>query len=320
MGGDDLAGVQRFVARAVREGDPSPDTVGTAGRLLRPSPRGLAPHERLDIYREQYWLRHLANLDEDYPTLTWVLGGRDAFHTLARAYLEAHPPRTWDLQRLGADLPAFLEARAALDRTGATLDTTGASRDATHAALDRTGAALDGARAAHDATRAALDALALDAARLDWAFMAAFDAPDSPPFDPRVLASTPEDAWPGARIDLHASLRTLALGHPVHDLRFALLTGAEATRPLAVGTCVVVYRDAAHALRSVAVDAGALALLDALRAGTPLGEACEAAARAGGEDPLDVGARLGGWFQQWTASGWIRGVRASTESSAPSGA
>jgi hypothetical protein len=249
-----------------------------ADRLLRPSHRGLAPHERLEIYREQYWLRHLSNLDEDFPTLTWVLGGRDAFHTLATAYLQAHPPRSWDLQRLGADLPPFL------------------------------------------ATRAPVEPLALDAARLDWAFMEAFDAPDSPPFDPRVLASTPEDAWPGARIDLHASLRTLASGHPVHDLRFAVLTGAVPVRPAPVATCIAVHRDAAHALRSVAVEPGALALLDALRAGTPLGDACEAAAHACGEDSLDVGAKLGGWFQQWTASGWIRGVRVATETSAPSGA
>ncbi|HEY6460418.1 MAG TPA: hypothetical protein VIY73_09710, partial [Polyangiaceae bacterium] len=199
------------------------------------------------------------------------------------------------------------------DTTHAAVDPTNAPHDGTRAAVDPMGAALD-------TTRDALDPLALDAARLDWAFMEAFDAPDSPPFDPRVLASTPEDAWPGARIDLHASLRTLALGHPVHDLRLAVLTGASPARPPAVATCIVVYRDAAHALRSVAVEPGALALLDALRAGTPLGDACEAAARAGGEDSLDVGARLGGWFQQWTASGWIRGVRTSTGSSAPSGA
>ena len=150
------------------------------------------------------------------------------------------------------------------------------------------------------------DALALDAARLDWAFMEAFDAPDSPPFDMRVLASAPEDAWPRARIHLHASLRLLALGHPVHTCASrssrALPSSDAARRP----THVVVYRDAACFLRAVAVDPVAFELLGALGAGTPLGEACEAAARASGKDSLEIGAQLGGWFQQWTAAGWIR--------------
>lgn len=277
MGGGDLAKLQGLVARAVRaaEGEPAgaaiPD-VREAASLVRPSHRGLAPGDRLEIYREQYWLRHLANLDEDYPTLTWVLGGQDAFHALAKEYLEAFPPRTWDLQRLGADLPAFVAAHARLGR----------------------------------------DSLACDAARLDWAFMEAFDAPDSAPFDPRVLASTPEDAWPGARIDLHASLRTLSLAHPVHELRLAVLRGTGAERPTATPTCVAVHRDAANVLRSLSIEPLALALLDALRAGTPLGEACELVARASGKDSLDVGAELGGWFQQWTACGWIRAVRPTT--------
>jgi hypothetical protein len=40
-----------------------------------------------------------------------------------------------------------------------------------------------------------------------------------------------------------------------------------------------------------------------------LGEACEAAARTSERDPLEIGEKLGGWFQQWTAGGWIRAVR-----------
>jgi hypothetical protein len=276
VGERDLGEVQRFVTDAVRGakvigGDAS--LAAGAESLVSPGPRGMAPQERLEVYREQFWLRHLANLDEDFPTLTWVLGGRDEFRRMATGYLLACPPRTWDLQRLGADLPAYLASDA----------------------------------------RWSQDALAGDAARLDWAFMEAFDAPDSPPFDPRVLASTPEDAWPAARIDLHASLRLLALGHPVHELREAVQRGSGIERPVAAPTGVVVHRDPACFLRAVDVEPLALELLETLRGGVPLGEACEAAARTSGRDPLEIGEKLGGWFQQWTAGGWIRTVRFEAE-------
>jgi hypothetical protein len=274
----DLADLQRFVRDSARAATPIADDPASAARaegLVAPGVRGMKPAARLEIYREQFWLRHLASLDEDFPTLTWVLardsrdGGREAFRQLARRYLEAFPPRSWDLQRLGADLPDYL------------------LRD----------------------PRWKEDALAHDAARLDWAFMHAFDAADSPPFDPRVLASAPEDAWPSARIDLHASIRCLSLGYPVHELRHAVQHGEARDAPEAAATHLVVHRDPRCFLHAVAVEPLALKLLEALRSQTPLGAACEAAARTSGSDPLAIGEKLGAWFQQWTAAGWIRAVR-----------
>ena len=272
MGERNLGDLQRFVTDAVRGATligSDPALAAQAGRLISSSPRGMAPDERLEVYREQFWLRHLANLEEDFPTLAFLVGGADAFRQLGAGYLRAFPPRTWDLQRLGADLPAYVASDV----------------------------------------RWSEDPVARDAALLDWAFMEAFDAPDSPPFDPRVLASTPEDAWPAARIDLHASLALLALRHPVHDLREAVQRGSGMERPAAARTCVVVYRDPACFLRAVSVEPLAFGLLETLRAGVPLGEACEAAARKGQGDPLEIGEKLGGWFQQWTANAWIRAVR-----------
>lgn len=272
MGERDLGALQRFVAGAVRATtvlDERSPLAGEARAIVAPSPRGMTAEQRLEVYRDQYWQRHLKNLEEDYPTLAWVVGGAEPFRALAVDYLGAFPPRTWDLQRLGADVPAFVAAHPRWGR----------------------------------------DALARDAARLDWAFMEAFDAPDAPPLDPAVLASTPEDAWPQARLAFHPSLRALALEHAAHDLRSALQRGEAPERPVPSVARVVVYRDARCFLDAVAIEPLAFELLEALRAGSPLGEACEAAARAGGRDPLEVAGPLGGWFQQWTASGWIRDAR-----------
>lgn len=263
MGGprvEQLEQLQRFVVDAIR-GAASP----AEASHVKESARGMAPADRVEVYREQYRLRHHKNLADDYPTLAWAIGGPGAFAALVDEYLAAHPPRTWDLQRLGADVPAFVAAHAKWGE----------------------------------------DERACDAASLDWAFMETFDAPDAPPFDTSLLATTPEDRWPAARIDLLPALRLVAMRSALHEVRDALRSGAPPPEPAHADTHVVVWRDAACFLRNVAIDAGAFDLLARLRAGDALGPACEAAARATGADADAFGERVGGWFQEWTSRGWI---------------
>jgi hypothetical protein len=69
----------------------------------------LLPVEQLEIYREQYWLRHTASLVEDFPGLGGILG-QEAWERLVEEYLVACPPETYTLRDLGQRLPAFMEA------------------------------------------------------------------------------------------------------------------------------------------------------------------------------------------------------------------
>jgi hypothetical protein len=269
---DPLAALQRIVTDAVRL--PSligedEDLVRRVEELVAPSARGMSAVERLEVYREQFWLRHLPSLEDDYPTLAWAVG-RDAFHALGTEYLLACPPRTWNLQELGADLPGYVASRLPWNS----------------------------------------DAIACDAARLDWAFMEAFDAPDAPPLDPRALASVPEDKWQDARIAFNPSCRALPLAYPLHELRNALKQGHACERPAPQVSPTIVCRDAARNLHATAVEPLAFALITALREGALLGEACEHIARSLGEtDPSTLGPRVGAWFQEWTARGWVTAVR-----------
>ncbi len=266
-----LTALQRFITDALRRDVATGDGPAFSSEVtdfLVPGPRGLDAGARLEIYREQFWLRHHSNLCDDFPTLRWCVGAA-GFREIVSGYLGSHPPRTWNLQRLGADLPMYLSARAPW-------------RD---------------------------DALALDAVRLDWAFMEAFDAPDAGPLDLRVLTGAPEEAWPGARIALHPSIRRLGLTYPVHELRDAVKRGEARERPAAAEARVIVWRDAACLLRVASIEPQAFDLLSELARGTPLGPACEAVARAhGSADTQELGARVGEWFQRWTASGWVSAV------------
>ncbi len=269
MGERDLASLQRFVTGLLQR--PAPlggDLAPEASALVVPSARGMSPVERLEVYRDQFWLRHLCNLADDFPTLAWAIGGADAFAALAADYLRACPPTTWDLQRLGASMPAFV---AAHDHHGS-------------------------------------DRLACDAARLDWAFMEIFDAPDAPTFDPRILAATPEDAWPAAHVHLHPAVRTLVLGSPLLLVRDALKAGASGLeRPAPSATHAVVWRDQACFLRSAAIEPAPFALLARLSRGEALGAACEAVATESGAEAA-VADHLGQWFQDWVQRGWLSGV------------
>jgi hypothetical protein len=265
-----LISLQRAFANAIHSTSMGPE-VDVDFRLedeVAPSARGMRPLERLEIYREQFWLRHVSNLQEDYPTFKWVVGDAN-FREIVEDYLRAFPPRTWNLERLGEDLPSFVEGTANLPL------------------------------------------LAVDAARLDWAFMEAFAAPDVAPFDDRVLAEAPEDAWPSARIAFHPSLRPLALSHPVHRLRQTIQRGETPERPAPEASHVIVWRDRDFHPKAVAVEAQAFELLTNLRAGVALGVACERVANAGGEssDVTALGQSISRWFQQWTASAWLSSVR-----------
>jgi hypothetical protein len=270
MRGTDLSELQRLLVDAVmRPAAPPADApADRVARLLRPSARGMTAESRLEVYRDQFWLRHLASLAEDFPTVRWVVG-EASFDGLLHGYLRDHPPRGWNLQRLGADFPAFVDSR----------------------------------RSPSD------DALAHDAALIDWAFMEVFDAPDSPPLDLRVIAAAPPDAWPLARISFLPALRHVGTAHIVHALRGAIKKGEACERPPRVATRTVVWRDAAHFLHALPVDLEASQLMLALQGGQPLGEACASVAAANpaiGAEVFDT--NVGVWFQQWTANGWLSAV------------
>ena len=66
-----------------------------------------APTTQLETYREQFWLRHVGCMAEDYPALQAVVG-EEAFQELCRRYFEAHPAKSYLLRDLGIDFAKFL--------------------------------------------------------------------------------------------------------------------------------------------------------------------------------------------------------------------
>jgi hypothetical protein len=81
----------------------------------------LSPVQQLEIYREQFWLRHTSALVEDFPGLGGILG-QEQWEKLAEQYLTEVTPDSYDLRDLGARLPEVIERAGWLPHRALCLD------------------------------------------------------------------------------------------------------------------------------------------------------------------------------------------------------
>lgn len=81
----------------------------------------LSPAEQLEIYREQFWLRHTSSLVEDFPGLGGILGQRE-WEKLAEAYLSQVAPESYTLRDLGFRLPEIIAQATWLSHQALCLD------------------------------------------------------------------------------------------------------------------------------------------------------------------------------------------------------
>jgi hypothetical protein len=184
-----LESIQRAMAAAVMQPltpeetmrDHAPDGVSmadVAASFIAPNSR-LNPFERLEIYNRQYWFRVLGALAEDFPALRAVIGSA-RFEALSIAYLTAHPSRSFTLRNLGSKLVEWLTA--------------------------------------HPEFAGRRHALALDIARIEWAFVEAFDSADRIPLTLPQIAAL--DA--SSRLALQPHLQLMALNYPADNLVLSL--------------------------------------------------------------------------------------------------
>jgi hypothetical protein len=246
----------------------------------------LAPFERLEIYNRQYWYRVLDALAEDFPALRAVVGGR-AFHQLSIDYLTVHPSTSFSLRNLGWKLVEWLAAHAQ-----------------------------------HTGRR---HRLALDVARIEWAFIEAFDNAERTPLTLDKIATLDGNS----QLGLQPHLRLLSLDYAADDLVLAL----HKRQKRGTSEAGVKHEDdaeqdqgdespaklprlrrratwvAAHRLENAVyyrrLEREEFLTLSAIHDGQPLGEALDAGFRGStvpeaGRPPL-----VRAWFGHWAELGWI---------------
>jgi len=149
-----------------------------AAAYIKPNAQ-LTSFERLEIYNRQYWFRVIAAVSEDYPALNAVLGTKK-FDALILAYLQETPSTSWTLRDLSARLPVFLSA--------------------------------------HPEFAGRQHRLSVDVARLEWAYVEAFDSRHVAP----LTAAEIQTIGPESKVSLQPHIRLLDLHYPVDELVLAV--------------------------------------------------------------------------------------------------
>lgn len=252
----------------------------------------LSPSEQADLYREQFFLRHIESLEEDHLGLVHFMGD-DLFDAFARAYLRAHPPTTPSLRELGADVARFA--------------------------------------ATWDGMPDELRDLSVDMARYELALVDVFDAADVAAPEGARLAKIPEDVWLTRPLVWTPHLRLLSSAYPVPELRIAAKKarlardhegddeGADASDQGNSGRPAPPPREASYhgifrrddVVVFERLPAEAFRLLVLMTGGASLARACaELSATMSDDEAAKVEAEVGEWFRRWASWGWILDVEA----------
>jgi len=285
-----LAQLQREMARAVmmpltadeemrRESSDGRSMDRVAASFIAPN-SNLTSFERLEIYNRQYWFRVLGALAEDFPALRTVIGGR-AFEAMSVAYLTAHPSRSFTLRNLGSHLAEWLATNP------------------------------------HFAGRRAR--LAQDVARMEWAFVEAFDNGERAPLSLEQISTLDSDS----RLALQPHLQLIELEYPVDDLVLNLHKGDKRQ----TSEAGVQHDDdeqgpvklpslrqnptwlAAHrvdlSVFYLRLKRGEFHTLSAIRAGRPLAESIESGITSARVPSSKRPHLVREWFTKWAELGWI---------------
>ena len=240
----------------------------------------LSSFDRLEIYNRQYWFRVIGAIAEDFPALNAVLGEK-VFDRLVLTYLRENPSTSFTLRDLGSKLPQWLEEHSEL------------------------------APRRHK--------LLLDVARLEWAYVEAFDRVEADP----LTAADFADLAAGSRLFLQPHIQLLELNYPVDELVLAVhqetgpsdimsnavperrhVQRARLPKMLRSAVFLVVHRyDNSVYYRRI--DRENFRLLSALQKGVPLGEALENAFPNGHFSADEQAARIQGYFAHASELGWF---------------
>lgn len=285
-----LAQIQREMARAVtmplnsdenmrKESSDGRPMEEVAASFIAPNSK-LSAFERLEIYSRQYWYRVLGALAEDFPALRSVVGGR-AFDAISVAYLTAHPSRSFTLRNLGSHLGEWL------------------------------------ANNPHYAGRRAR--LAQDVARMEWAFVEAFDGAEHDPLTLEQISTLDGNS----RLALQPHLRLVELDFPVDDLvlnlhkkekRQTSEAGVQCEEDEQAPAKLPSLRNRRTWLAAHRVDLSVYYLrlkreefctLSAIRAGQPLALAIEAGITTSRVPSAKRPNLVKQWFTAWAELGWI---------------
>ena len=253
-----------------------------AAEYVAPNDR-LTSRERLQIYSRSYWYRILDSLYDDFPGLRAILGD-EAFHKLSRAYLTAHPSRSFTMRNLGCALEAWLRPRRRYT--------------------------------------AGKHALALDMVRLEWAHIEAFDSPSAKPLGPEDLLELSPELRMSLQpyitlLDVHHPVDDLRISvrrnEDLHGAASNAVTvpkhraSKRRSAPRQKAPVFIAVHRFDNRVYYRRIEPEAFRILTALRRGDSIAAALEAGFEGSSLSADEFEARIAQWFAIWSELGWLCG-------------
>jgi len=234
----------------------------------------LAPHEKIQIYNQQYWWRLLTALQLDFPLVTRLFGYLPFNQEVAVPFLTKYPPNHWSLNRLGDQLPLWIRTE--------------------YPRSDRS--------------------LIAEAAELDLAFLHAFLAPQDPGLDLDLLTRTGEKALLHQPFHLTAHLHLFRWDHHLLAFREELLQQnveywTDHPFPTLLkkqGVAFALYRTANQQISWKEIDPREEELLRYFKEGATLEQVCRSIEKKSKKEQKQIANQLQTWLIHWIRLGWLR--------------
>lgn len=244
-----------------------------ACKYIAPSPT-LRPHQRIELYNQQYWWRLLSTLQEIFPLVTRLFGYFGFNQEIAFPYLVKYPPDHWSLIELGKHMNKWII-------------------EDYHQNDQR---------------------LVYDSACLDWAFNDAFTIKQMPPLDLSNIPEpgTPESLLT-VTLYLQPHIHLFSWNYNLFPFRHAFLAESpdywlENDFPeLPKGDfCFIVYRDAYNDICWKQISKAEYHLLVLFKnGGSTIEKACQFLEKQDQSICEEAQQHLHQWFQEWTVNGFL---------------
>jgi Putative DNA-binding domain len=244
-----------------------------ACNFILPSPT-LLPHQRIEIYNQQYWWRLMNALHEDYPLVTRLFGYCDFNQTIGVPYLTKYPPDHWSLNLMGKRIPQWIQEE--------------------YQEQDKQ--------------------LVYDASLLDSAFIYSFSAKHLPPIDAAALPSNGDiSTLMKEKICLQTHLQLLSFNYDLPQYRVEFLEKEpeywiENDFPKLVKDkkyYFSLYRNAKNNIAWIELTYGQYSLLKHIQKGTTIEGACEWLETQEESICNEAMENLHLWFQEWILRKWL---------------
>lgn len=243
-----------------------------AARYIVPSPT-LKPHERIQIYNQQYWWRLLNALQITFPLVTRLCGYQTFNEQIGIPYLLAYPPSHWAIGLIGENLPMWIS----------------------------------------DYYQQPDKMLLHQSACLDWSFNASYGVPEVPPLDLAAVSQRDPEAILNLTYYLQPHIYLFTWDYDLMDFRNAFLLediNYWTTHPFPKlkkrkGFHIVLFRNKKNGISYRKISKSEYLLLTAFKEGSTLSAACELIEKQDKKTYTQTVTHLQKWLQEWACAGWL---------------